>query len=56
MYSNKLEKELDIIILQQLFQVWKIDHKYNVLYVSGQNVPGAVNSFVYVHDTVLPRR
>ncbi|KAK6623269.1 hypothetical protein RUM43_009121 [Polyplax serrata] len=36
--------------------IWKIDHKYNVLYVSGQNIPGEVNSFVYVHDTVLPRR
>lgn len=36
--------------------VWRINPKYNVMWVSGQNVPGDTNSLVYVFDTMLPLR
>ncbi|EFA04077.1 large ribosomal subunit protein uL3m [Tribolium castaneum] len=32
-------------------KIWRINTKYNVLYVSGQNIPGATNSIVYIYDT-----
>ncbi|RZC39843.1 39S ribosomal protein L3, mitochondrial [Asbolus verrucosus] len=34
-------------------KVWRINTKYNVLYVSGQNIPGATNSIVYVYDSKI---
>ncbi|XP_063703600.1 large ribosomal subunit protein uL3m [Culicoides brevitarsis] len=37
-------------------KIWRINTKYNVMWVSGQNVPGAVNSLVYIYDTILPTR
>lgn len=37
-------------------KIWRINTKYNVLYVSGQAIPGETNSVVYVFDTVLPLR
>lgn len=37
-------------------KIWRINTKYNVLYVSGQAIPGETNSIVYVFDTVLPLR
>ncbi|KAK7868290.1 hypothetical protein R5R35_013882 [Gryllus longicercus] len=37
-------------------RIWRINTKYNVLYVSGQNIPGETNSMVYIYDTVLPLR
>ncbi|KAF6214801.1 hypothetical protein GE061_009544, partial [Apolygus lucorum] len=37
-------------------KIWRINTKYNILYVQGLGVPGATNSVVYVHDTILPLR
>lgn len=37
-------------------KIWRINTKYNVLYVQGLAIPGAVNSIVYVYDTLLPLR
>ncbi|KAJ3655273.1 hypothetical protein Zmor_014409 [Zophobas morio] len=37
-------------------KIWRINTKYNVLFVSGQNIPGATNSIVYIYDTKLPAR
>ncbi|XP_014247869.1 39S ribosomal protein L3, mitochondrial [Cimex lectularius] len=35
-------------------KIWRINTKFNILYVQGLGVPGETNSIVYVHDTVLP--
>lgn len=35
------------------FQIWRINHKHNVLYVSGVAVPGPTNSFCYIFDTLV---
>ncbi|XP_054283041.1 39S ribosomal protein L3, mitochondrial [Macrosteles quadrilineatus] len=37
-------------------QVMRINTKYNILYVRGVGVPGPVNGYVYIFDTVLPLR
>lgn len=37
-------------------KIWRINTQYNVLYVSGQNVPGETNSIVTIYDTILPLR
>ncbi|XP_049814577.1 39S ribosomal protein L3, mitochondrial [Schistocerca nitens] len=37
-------------------KIWRINTKYNVLYVQGLGVAGETNSIVYIYDTVLPRR
>ncbi|XP_044732418.1 39S ribosomal protein L3, mitochondrial-like [Chrysoperla carnea] len=37
-------------------KIWRINTKYNVLWVSGQNVPGSTNSYVYIYDTILPSK
>lgn len=37
-------------------KIWRINTQYNVLYVSGQAIPGETNSVVYIYDTVLPLR
>ncbi|XP_066151893.1 large ribosomal subunit protein uL3m [Euwallacea fornicatus] len=37
-------------------KVWRINTKYNVLWVSGQAIPGETNSIVYIYDTILPLR
>lgn len=37
-------------------KIWRINTKYNVLFVSGQNIPGETNSIVTVYDTILPLR
>lgn len=37
-------------------KIWRVNMKYNVLYVQGLGVPGETNSIVYVHDTILPLR
>lgn len=36
--------------------IWRINTKYNVMWVSSQNIPGETNSLVYVFDTLLPLR
>ncbi|XP_050399033.1 39S ribosomal protein L3, mitochondrial [Patella vulgata] len=37
-------------------KIWRVNTKYNVLYVTGQNVPGNTHGFVRVMDTKLPLR
>lgn len=37
-------------------KIWRINYKYNVMWVSGVSVPGEVNTLVYVFDTALPLR
>ncbi|GJQ78294.1 putative structural constituent of ribosome [Trypoxylus dichotomus] len=37
-------------------KIWRINTKYNVLWVSGQGIPGETNSIVTIYDTVLPLR
>ncbi|KAJ6640142.1 39S ribosomal protein L3, mitochondrial [Pseudolycoriella hygida] len=34
--------------------IWRINTKFNVLWVSGQGIPGGNNSVVYIYDTILP--
>lgn len=36
--------------------IWRINTKYNVLWVSGHNIPGETNSLCYIYDTILPLR
>lgn len=36
--------------------ILRINTRYNVLWVSGQAIPGETNSIVYIYDTVLPLR
>lgn len=35
-------------------KIWRINTKYNVLYVSGQAIAGETNSIVTIYDTILP--
>lgn len=35
-------------------KVWRINTKYNVMWVQGNGIPGATNDIVYVYDTILP--
>lgn len=35
-------------------QILRINTKYNVMWVLGQNLPGETNNFLHVYDTVLP--
>jgi len=37
-------------------KIWRINTKYNVLWVSGPGIPGETNSIVYIYDTNLPLR
>lgn len=37
-------------------QILRINTEYNVLYVIGQNIPGQINSYVYVHDSLCRHR
>ncbi|XP_045471262.1 39S ribosomal protein L3, mitochondrial [Harmonia axyridis] len=37
-------------------KIWRINTKYNVLYVSGQAIPGGTNDVVYIYDSILPTR
>lgn len=37
-------------------KIWRINTKYNVLWVQGSGIPGETNSIVYIYDTKLPRR
>ena len=38
------------------FQIWRINTKYNILYVHGPCVPGECHTMVRVYDTCLPTR
>lgn len=37
-------------------QILRINTKYNVLWVLGHNIPGEVNTYCYIFDTLLPLR
>ncbi|KAL7672537.1 hypothetical protein ACOME3_007421 [Neoechinorhynchus agilis] len=37
-------------------RVWRINTKYNVIYVSGPSIPGPMHSYVRVHDTTIDRK
>ncbi|KAG4073133.1 hypothetical protein HA402_002522 [Bradysia odoriphaga] len=37
-------------------KIWRINTKYNVLWVSGCGIPGETNSSVTIYDTILPLR
>lgn len=37
-------------------KIWRINTKFNVLWVSGPGIPGGTNSKVYIYDTILPMR
>uniref|UniRef100_A0A1B6D6R8 Large ribosomal subunit protein uL3m n=2 Tax=Clastoptera arizonana TaxID=38151 RepID=A0A1B6D6R8_9HEMI len=36
--------------------VWRVNTKYNVLYLQGLGIPGETNKIVYIYDTLLPLR
>ncbi|CAH1397303.1 unnamed protein product [Nezara viridula] len=36
--------------------IWRINTKYNVLYVQGLAIPGETNSIITIFDTILPLR
>ncbi|KAI8746504.1 39S ribosomal protein L3, mitochondrial-like [Biomphalaria glabrata] len=46
----------DILRTQYGLKIWRINTKYNVLYVTGAAVCGRPHTFVRVYDTVLPRK
>lgn len=35
-------------------KIWRINTKYNVMWVQGLGIAGSTNDFVYVYDTMLP--
>lgn len=37
-------------------KIWRINTKFNVMWVSGFSIPGETNNMVYVYDTGLPLR
>ena len=37
-------------------KIWRINTKYNVMWVQGSAIAGETNNFVYVFDTMLPLR
>ncbi|KAH9509531.1 54S ribosomal protein L3 [Bulinus truncatus] len=37
-------------------KIWRMNTKYNILYVTGAAVPGSPHTFIRVSDTVLPRK
>nr|XP_016942058.1 39S ribosomal protein L3, mitochondrial [Drosophila suzukii] len=37
-------------------RVWRINTKYNVMWVQGSSVPGPTGGLVYIYDTILPLR
>jgi len=37
-------------------KIWRVNTKYNVIWVSGLNVPGSTGSYVTIYDCALPTR
>lgn len=37
-------------------RVWRVDTKYNLIYVSGPGVPGAIGSYVNIMDSRMPMK
>jgi large subunit ribosomal protein L3 len=35
-------------------RIWRINHKYNILYVSGPTMPGPTHCYVRIVDSCLP--
>lgn len=35
-------------------KIWRINTKYNVMWVQGLGIAGSTNDYVYVYDTMLP--
>lgn len=43
-------------IIQPGLKVWRIDTKYNLIFVSGPGVPGEIGSYVNIMDSRMPRK
>lgn len=39
-----------------ILQIWRINTKYNILYVSGPMTPGPTHCYVRVSDTIIRNR
>lgn len=37
-------------------KIWRINTKYNVMWVTGTAIPGETNGLVYVFDTMIPSK
>ncbi|OQR72463.1 39S ribosomal protein L3 [Tropilaelaps mercedesae] len=37
-------------------KIWRINHKYNVIWVHGPSVPGSTNSFVHIFDSTYGKK
>lgn len=37
-------------------RIWRINTKFNVMWVQSDCIPGSTNSLVYIYDTILPLR
>ncbi|XP_055616053.1 39S ribosomal protein L3, mitochondrial [Toxorhynchites rutilus septentrionalis] len=37
-------------------RIWRINTKYNVMWVQGSNIAGETNGLIYIYDTILPLR
>lgn len=35
-------------------KIWRINRKFNTMWVSGVAIPGDTNSICYIYDTILP--
>lgn len=38
------------------YQILRVNTKYNVIWVQGQNIPGETNTLLWIYDTLLPLR
>lgn len=37
-------------------EIVRINTEYNVMWVTGHNIPGETNSICYIYDTILPNK
>lgn len=37
-------------------EIVRINTEYNILWVTGHNIPGELNNIIYVFDTMLPNK
>lgn len=35
-------------------KIWRINYRYNVLYLTGPSTPGSTHSYIRIFDTILP--
>ncbi|CAL1684807.1 unnamed protein product [Lasius platythorax] len=40
--------------IQKGVQILRINTKYNVIWVKGHNIPGEINTYCHIYDTILP--